>query len=391
MQGREYILTDFICNLFIKKENRGKRSEYGLAAGKAGIALNIFLFVIKIITGIITGSIGVVADALNNLSDAGSSVITLVGFKLAEKPADSEHPFGHGRIEYISGIFVSVLILVMGLSLAKSSVIKIMSPENLNVNISSVVILAAAICIKTWMYFFNRKIGKKINSGTLIATAKDSLSDAAATTAVLAGLAVYFAFDVNIDGIAGLIVSCFIIYTGFGALKDSIQPLLGIPADRKMAERIEQIVMSFNVSKGMHDLVIHNYGPSRFMISLHVEVPCNGDIIKMHDEIDLIERRLEEEFNCIATIHMDPIETENETINAARTVVKEAVAAVSPEVSMHDFRMVSGDTHTNLIFDVVLPKKCKLCEKELKEKISSEIKRRNGEYRAIIHVDRSYI
>ena len=328
---------------------------------------------------------------MNNLSDAGSSVITLVGFKLAEKPADSEHPFGHGRIEYISGIFVSVLILVMGLSLAKSSVIKIMSPENINVNISSVVILAAAICIKTWMYFFNRKIGKKINSGTLIATAKDSLSDAAATTAVLAGLAVYFAFDVNIDGIAGLIVSCFIIYTGFGALKDSIQPLLGIPADRKMAERIEQIVMSFNVSKGMHDLVIHNYGPSRFMISLHVEVPCNGDIIKMHDEIDLIERRLEEEFNCIATIHMDPIETENATINAARTVVKEAVAAVSPEVSMHDFRMVSGDTHTNLIFDVVLPKKCKLCEKELKEKISSEIKRRNGEYRAIIHVDRSYI
>lgn len=382
---------DFICNLFIKKENRGKRSEYGLAAGKAGIVLNIFLFVIKIITGIITGSIGVVADALNNLSDAGSSVITLVGFKLAEKPADSEHPFGHGRIEYISGIFVSVLILVMGLSLAKSSVIKIMSPENINVNISSVVILAAAICIKTWMYFFNRKIGKKINSGTLIATAKDSLSDAAATTAVLAGLAVYFAFDVNIDGIAGLIVSCFIIYTGFGALKDSIQPLLGIPADRKMAERIEQIVMSFNVSKGMHDLVIHNYGPSRFMISLHVEVPCNGDIIKMHDEIDLIERRLEEEFNCIATIHMDPIETENETINAARTVVKEAVAAVSPEVSMHDFRMVSGDTHTNLIFDVVLPKKCKLCEKELKEKISSEIKRRNGEYRAVIHVDRSYV
>lgn len=382
---------DFICNLFIKKENRGKRSEYGLAAGKAGIVLNIFLFVIKIITGIITGSIGVVADALNNLSDAGSSVITLIGFKLAEKPADSEHPFGHGRIEYISGIFVSVLILVMGLSLAKSSVIKIMSPENINVNISSVVILAAAICIKTWMYFFNRKIGKKINSGTLIATAKDSLSDAAATTAVLAGLAVYFAFDVNIDGIAGLIVSCFIIYTGFGALKDSIHPLLGIPADRKMAERIEQIVMSFNVSKGMHDLVIHNYGPSRFMISLHVEVPCNGDIIKMHDEIDLIERRLEEEFNCIATIHMDPIETENETINAARTVVKEAVAAVSPEVSMHDFRMVSGDTHTNLIFDVVLPKKCKLCEKELKEKISSEIKRRNGEYRAVIHVDRSYV
>lgn len=391
MQGREYILTEFICKLFIKKENREKRSEYGLAAGKAGIVLNIFLFVIKIVTGILTGSIGVIADALNNLSDAGSSVITLAGFKLADKPADSEHPFGHGRIEYISGIFVSVLILVMGLSLAKSSVIKIMSPEEINVSISSVVILAAAICIKTWMYFFNKKIGREINSETLIATAKDSLSDAVATTAVLAGLAVYFIFEINIDGIAGLIVSGFIILTGYGALKDSIQPLLGMPADKKMVERIEQIVMSFSVSKGIHDLVIHNYGPSRFMISLHVEVPCDGNIIKMHDEIDLIERSLEEEFNCIATIHMDPIETENETINAAKSVVKKAIEAVNPEISMHDFRMVSGDTHTNLIFDVVLPDKCKLCEKELKEKISSEIKKINGEYRAVIHVDRGYI
>lgn len=384
-------MTEFICRLFIKKENQDNRSEYGLAAGKAGIVFNIFLFIIKMITGVITSSIGVIADALNNLSDAGSSVITLVGFKLADKPADGEHPFGHGRIEYISGIFVSVLILVMGLSLAKSSVVKIISPEEINVSISSVAILAAAVCIKTWMYFFNRKIGRKINSGTLIATAKDSLSDAAATTAVLASLAVYFVFNTNIDGIAGFIVSCFIIFTGYGALKDSIQPLLGMPADKKMAENIERIVMSFNVSKGIHDLVIHNYGPSKFMISLHVEVPCDGDIIKMHDEIDLIERRLEEEFNCIATIHMDPIETANETINAAKAIVKKAVETVSPELSMHDFRMVSGDTHTNLIFDVVLPSKCGMSEKEITERISAEIKKTNGEYRSIIHVDRSFV
>lgn len=384
-------MTEFICRLFIKKENRDNRSEYGLAAGKAGITFNVFLFIIKIITGIITNSIGVIADALNNLSDAGSSVITLVGFKLADKPADSEHPFGHGRIEYISGIFVAILILVMGLSLAKSSIAKIIYPEEINVNISSVVILAAAVCIKTWMYFFNKKIGKKINSGTIIATAKDCLSDAAATTAVLIGLAVYFSFGTNIDGIAGLLVSCFIVFTGYDALKDSIQPLLGMPADKKMAENIEKIVMSFSVSKGIHDLIIHNYGPSRFMISLHVEVPCNGDIIKMHDEIDLIERRLEEEFNCIATIHMDPIETENETINAAKAVVKRAVENVNADLSIHDFRMVSGDTHTNLIFDIVLPDDCGMNEKDVKEKVSAEIKKINAEYRSIIHVDRSFI
>lgn len=384
-------MTEFICKLFIKKENRDNRSEYGFAAGKVGIMLNILLFAMKIITGIITNSIGVIADALNNLSDAGSSVITLAGFKFADKPADGEHPFGHGRIEYISGIFVSVLILMMGLSLAKNSVTKIISPERINVSISSVFILAAAVCIKTWMYFFNKKIGKKINSGTLIATAKDSLSDAAATAAVLASLAVYFLFEINIDGIAGLIVSCFIIFTGYGALKDSVEPLLGTPADKKMAERIEQIVMSFNVSKGIHDLVIHNYGPSRFMISLHVEVPCNGNIIKMHDEIDLIERRLEEEFNCIATIHMDPIETENETINAAKSVVKQAIGNINQNISVHDFRMVSGDTHTNLIFDIVLPNNFKTEEKEIKDKISSEIKKINGEYRCIIHVDRNFV
>ncbi len=383
-------MTEFICRIFIKKENRGNRSEYGLAAGKAGIAFNILLFAMKIVTGFITNSIGVIADALNNLSDAGSSVITLVGFKLADKPADGEHPFGHGRIEYISGIFVSVLILVMGLSLAKSSLAKVMTPEEINVNTGSVAILSAAVCIKTWMYFFNRKIGKKINSGTLIATAKDSLSDAAATLAVLLGLAVYRLYKINIDGFAGLVVSCFIVFTGYGALKDSVQPLLGMPADKKMVEKIENIVMGYDVSRGIHDLIIHNYGPSRFMISLHVEVPCDGDIIKMHDEIDLIERRLEEEFNCIATIHMDPIETENETINEAKAVVKKAVETVNPDISMHDFRMVSGDTHTNLIFDVVLPGKCGMSEKEVKEKISAEIKKIDGGYRCVIHVDRSY-
>lgn len=386
---------NFLFKLFIKDykniENAEVRRKYGELGSTTGIILNILLFIFKALAGVLTKSISIIADAFNNLSDAGSSIITLIGFRLSDKPADNHHPFGHGRFEYISALFVSVLILYMGLELGKSSFDKIINPEMTSFDITSVVILISAILVKGWMYLFNRKIGKTINSQPLIAGAKDSLCDSLATTVVLISVFISKIFDINIDGYAGLAISAFILYTGATSIKDAISPLLGDTPDSELVDDIADTVLSHKEITGIHDLIIHNYGPTRFMLSLHAEVPANCNILSIHDTIDIIEKELSAKFGCDAVIHMDPVETDNETINSAKEALNSIITDISDELTMHDFRMVSGDTHTNLIFDVVVPFGFHINEKELKELIQQKVFNYNTTYYVVITIDKKFI
>ena len=384
---------EILFKIFIKDKDNIKdekvRKSYGILSGATGIFLNFILFAFKLIAGFVSGSLGIVADALNNLSDAASSIITLIGFKLSGKPADHDHPYGHGRVEYISGLFVSVLILFMGFELIKSSFSKIFNPVDVEFNKISLLILMMAVAVKLWMYFFNRKIGKRINSKPLFAVAKDSLSDAVATTTVITGLFVSEMCDLNIDGYIGVLVSLFIIYTGYKTITDAISPLLGHAPDEDLVKEIEKIVMSSDGVIGMHDLIIHNYGPTRFMMSVHAEVPCDGDILKLHDQIDLIEKQLCERFGCDAVIHLDPIETDNEVKNETKKIVEQIAKEIDSRLSIHDFRLVTGDTHTNVIFDVVIPFEIGLSDKFVIENLKQKILEFNNKYFAVIHVDKS--
>lgn len=386
---------EIIFKAFIKDtENTSDpevRRKYGVLGGSVGIVLNILLFAAKIISGILTSSIAVIADAFNNLSDAGSSIITLIGFKLSLRPADHDHPFGHGRIEYISALFVSVAILMMGLELAKSSVSKIISPEEMQFDAISAAVLVLAIFVKLWMFFFDKKIAVKISSESMHATAKDSLSDSITTLAVLLSLIVQKVFAVNIDAYAGLLVSAFILYTGFTTIRDSMSPLLGVAPDKALVSDIEQTIMSHNEIVGIHDMVIHNYGPTRFMMSVHAEVPASSDILKIHDTIDIIERELSAKFNCIAVIHMDPIETDNKLVSSVHEKVNTIIKRIDNSLSMHDFRMVSGHTHTNLIFDIVVPFNYDIKDDELINKIQHEIFKLDKNYYAVITIDKNFV
>lgn len=367
------------------------RRAYGVLCSITGIALNILLFAGKYVAGIVSGSIAVTADAFNNLSDAGSSMITLIGFKFAGKKADKDHPFGHGRIEYISGFIVSVLIIVMGFELGKSSVMKIISPEPVDAGLLTVVILASSICVKIYMGIYNRKIGKKINSSAMRAAAMDSFSDTVATSAVLISALVSRFTIYNIDGICGVLVSLLILYAGYNSAKDTLSPLMGQKPDPELIESIERIVMSHKSVAGMHDLVVHDYGPGRQMISLHAEVPSNGDIHEMHDTIDLIERELEEETGCVTVIHMDPISTDDETVNKMREFIVKQVKTIDEGIDVHDFRMVPGPTHTNLIFDAAVCPGFRLCDAELKTAIEAIVERNCENCFAVVRIDKLYI
>ena len=384
-----------IFSLFIKDytniNDESVRNRYGIFSSVAGIVLNIMLFVFKIIASMITSSIAIAADALNNLSDAGSSIITFIGFRMAGKPADDDHPFGHGRAEYIAAAVVAMLILYMGVELCKSSISKIISPQSTTPDTVSICILATSVLVKGWMYLFNRHIGKGINSKPIIATAKDSLSDAVATTAVLFGLGAEMLFDINTDGYIGLIVSAFILYTGIGAIKDAMTPLLGTIPDKELVNAIKDTILAHEEIVGIHDMVIHNYGPTRFMMSVHAEVPCDGDILRIHDTIDIIEREITSKFGCDAVIHMDPIETNNEHINEMSQKVRTVLCSIDSRLTMHDFRMVSGETHTNLIFDVVVPFDFGMTPKQLINMIQQEIFKISNSYFVVVTIDKSYV
>ncbi len=368
------------------------RYAYGLLCGIVGIVLNVMLFAIKMLAGTLGHSIAITADAFNNLSDAGSSLVTLLGFRLATMEPDPEHPFGHGRIEYVSGLIVSGIIILMGFELLKDSVDKIIHPQTTTFSAMVLFILLISILVKLYMAFYNRKIAEKIDSSAMKATGMDSLSDVAATGIVLLSMIISHFWGLQIDGICGLIVAVIIILAGFSAGKETISPLLGQPPEPEFVDEIEKIVMSQEGIVGVHDLVVHNYGPGRVMISLHAEVPANTDIMVSHDIIDLTEHKLKQQLKCDAVIHMDPVETDNPKVDELKEKVCRVVTRWNAKATIHDFRVVFGNTHSNLIFDVVVPYTVKLTEGEITEELQKNIWEYVGkEYQLVLNIDRSYL
>lgn len=367
------------------------RQAYGILSGAVGIALNILLFLGKWLAGTLSGSIAITADAFNNLSDAGSSLITLIGFKLSGQEPDPEHPFGHGRMEYISGLFVSVAILIMGFELMKSSVEKLLHPAPIDGSPLILGILAASILVKVYMAYYNRSLGRKLKSTAMQATAMDSLSDTISTALVLAATIITQLTGLLLDGWFGILVGLFIFYTGFKTMKDTIDPLLGQPPQKELVTAIHRIVMAHPMVHGIHDLIVHDYGPGRLMISLHAEVSADGNLLSIHDEIDNIEHELQEKLKCSATIHMDPIVTDNSEINEMHQVILKMVTDLDSRFTIHDFRMVEGPTHTNLIFDVVLPFDCDYTDNDVINKLKEQIHALpEGKYFAVIQADRAF-
>ncbi len=388
-------MISLLSRLFIKDyKNYGDaavRQSYGTLCGTVGICLNILLFAGKYFAGVLSGSIAIVADSFNNLSDAGSSLITLLGFRLAARRPDPGHHYGHGRMEYISGFVVSFLILLMGFELAKSSLQKILAPEPTQAGWLPAAILLASICVKLYMFFYNRAVGKKIGSAAMSATATDSISDAVATAVVLLSMGISHFFRVNIDGYAGALVALFILYAGYSAARDTLAPLLGQAPDPEFVQRVTELVMAHPEVIGIHDLVVHDYGPGRKMVTLHTEVDGKGDFFTLHDAIDNIERELTAECGCHATIHMDPIESDNETVRAMRDQVAELVRRIDPAITIHDFRLVPGKTHTNVIFDAVVPASLPMTDEAVAERIRLLVADAYPDHYAVVDIDQSYI
>lgn len=388
-------MVQVLARIFIKNREQIEKPEvrraYGMLCSIVGIGLNVLLFAGKYLAGVLSGSIAITADAFNNLSDAGSSVITLVGFKFSGMKPDKDHPFGHGRIEYLSGLGVAMLIILMGFELFKSAIGKIMNPEPVETGALTVAILLVSVCVKLYMSFYNRSIGNKIDSEAMKATATDSLSDSVATTAVLISMLAAHFTGILIDGWCGLVVAVMVLFAGYKAAKDTIDPLLGGPPSKEFVREIRDIVMSHEEVIGIHDLVVHDYGPGRCMISLHGEVPANGDIITLHDMIDHIEKELCEKLGCEAVIHMDPLETDNVKITEMKHELLTYINSELPGISIHDFRMVQGPTHTNLIFDAVVPYGFDMANEEVKERLEKLVQKHWANYFAVVHVEQSYI
>lgn len=388
-------MIKFLIKRFIKDSDNIKdpavRRMYGSLCSSVGIGLNICLFIGKYLAGVLSGSIAIMADAFNNLSDAGSSLITLIGFKFAGMKPDAEHPFGHGRIEYISGLAVSAAIILMGVELAKSSVSKILSPAPVEMSMTAIVILVVSVCVKLYMCSYNRFVGRQIDSAAMKATATDSLSDAVATSVVLLAMLVLKFTGVNVDGWCGAMVALFILYAGYSAAKDTLSPLLGQPPEEELINQIRDIALSHSEIVGIHDLVVHDYGPGRLMISFHGEVPGDGNIFELHDVIDQAEKELKEKLGCDAVIHMDPIATNDDEVKSVKQCVAELVKEINGDLSIHDFRMVKGPTHTNLIFDVVVPFQLKLSDREVTDEITRRVREKWENYYAVIEIDHSYV
>lgn len=390
-------MLKLLSRIFIKDyknyESPAVRSSYGVLCGGFGIFLNILLFIGKFLAGTLAKSVSITADAFNNLADAGSSIITLLGFRLARQKPDTKHPFGHGRIEYIAGLLVSAAIILMGFELAKSSISKIISPEPIEFSVLTAAILVCSILVKLYMVFYNKSIGKKIKSATLGATSLDSCSDCIATSVVLVSSLIAHFFKINIDGYCGVLVAAFVIYSGIRALQETITPLLGQAPDREFIERIQKLIEEFPEITGIHDLIVHDYGPGRLMISLHAEMPVyeDSDIFAMHDIIDNAERLLSKELECLVTIHLDPTRSNDEKVAELKAKTVNVLHGISPELSLHDFRVVPGPTHTNLIFDVVVPFDLKLKEDEITEKLNSAVSEwDDAKYYVVVSFDRPY-
>lgn len=387
-------MISLLARIFIGSKKRSEAEErqaYGMLCGAVGIGLNVLLFLGKFLAGTLSHSIAITADAFNNLSDAGSSAVTLLGFRLAGQEADRDHPFGHGRIEYLSGLAVSMLILLMAFELFKSSLDKILHPAPVDSSPLVLAILCASIGVKLYMSFYNRRIGTKLNSPAMLATAADSLGDCVSTAAVLIATLIGQFTGLMIDGWVGLLVALFILWAGINAAKDTIDPLLGVPPTEEFVEQIYDLVMSYDSIVGIHDLIVHDYGPGRCMISLHAEVPADRNLMELHDEIDNAERELSRQLNCVAVIHMDPLEINDHLTTQARETVIDLVHGIDPSISIHDFRMVSGPTHTNLIFDAMVPHQFRLTDAQVANAIQAAVLALEGNYFAVVTVERSYV
>lgn len=379
---------------FIKDyENTGNlkvREAYGTLGSITGIIVNLILAIAKYFAGLVSGSISVTADAINNLSDAGSSIISLIGVKLSAKPADKDHPYGHGRVEYISALAVSFVVLLMGIELFKSSVDKIVNPVPVKFNVLSLVILTVSILAKLWLGFFNKKLGEKINSAPMMAVMKDSFSDCLATGVALISIVVSAFSDISIDGYLGVIVAGFIFLAGFNILKETMADLLGKPADKEFTEEIENKILSYDKIVGVHDMIVHDYGPGRKFASAHAEVSSQDDIMEIHDVIDLAERDILNEYGIIISIHTDPIVTDDERINSLKDMTIKIVKEISDEMSIHDFRVVDGPTHTNLIFDLIAPHKFHMSNEEIRKTIEDKLSKIDERYFVVITIEHAF-
>ncbi len=391
-------MTALLIKLFVKNPADTKtleaRNRYGNLGSVVGIVANVLLSLFKILIGILSGVLSLTADGFNNLADAGSSIVTLIGFKLANKPADRDHPFGHGRIEYISAFIVSFLILLVGFELLKDSVgTLIAGAESPVFSITAIVILIVSILVKLWLFLFNRKIGKTIDSSALIATAKDSLNDCIATGTILvvAIVSKIVALPFNLDAVMAIGVALFILWSGFCSARDTLDEILGGPPEQKLIKDINDTILSFDEFYGIHDLIVHNYGPGRQFASVHVEVPHNSDIVACHEKIDICEKLIQEKFAVNLVIHMDPIDTDDEAVTAAREKMECILKGIDEKLTLHDFRMTpAGDTRTNLIFDVVMPSHLKLSENELNDIICQKAHECDKTYVCVITFDRDF-
>ena len=388
-------MTEFLLRSFVKDAERiddpQVRERYGMLSSLVGAFCNILLFAGKFLLGTLTNSIAIAADAFNNLSDVGSGMVTYIGFKLASKPADADHPFGHGRIEYLSGLLVSFLILMVGVEVGKGAIDKIFHPTPVEFSVVAIIGLLMSIAVKLWMGGFNRKLGRKINSAAMEATAVDSISDAVSTAATMISVIAAAFTDLPVDGVIGLIVAVLILKAGWGAAQDTLSPLLGQKADPELGESLEKHLLAYDGILGIHDLIVHDYGPGRRFASVHAEVPCHKDMLLSHDIIDTAEREVGAALNIELVIHMDPIETDDAATNIMRQLVAEKVKEIDPTFSIHDFRMVIGGELTNLIFDICVSQDTKLSDQEIKDEIQRKMKAVDPNCFTVVLVDHAYV
>lgn len=371
--------------------NPAVRRAYGILCGWMGVVFNLLLFTGKLAIGLLSGSIAVTADAFNNLSDAGSSVVTLLGFKLAAHAPDRAHPFGHGRMEYISGFIVSMIVILMGVELGKSSLEEIFQPSPVSFTPLAALVLVASIAVKLYMALYNRAVGRRIDSAAVTAAFYDSLSDCLATTAVLLGSFAGHFWQIPLDGWCGAAVAVFILWSGIQSAKATIDLLLGQPPSPNFVKKVRDLVLSHKEIVGIHDLIVHDYGPGRRILSLHAEVPADGNLVELHEVIDTTEQELSNTMGCLATIHMDPVVTNGGPTSAARERVETIVKMMDPEITIHDFRMIPGPTCMKIIFDVQLPYQCPLEDEEVARRIRSGVQALDGTYAAVVRIDRGYL
>lgn len=388
-------MTELLVKWFVKDcdntEDVKVRTSYGVLSSMVGICCNLLLFTAKLILGLVSQSISVMADAFNNLSDAASSIIGFVGVKMAQKPADEDHPFGHGRIEYISAFIVAFLVIQVGFSLFKTSVGKIQNPQDMVFSGSTVAVLALSIGVKLWLGFFNRCLGKRIRSTVMMATAADSLGDVAATSATILSLAVFGVFGVNLDGIVGVAVSVAVMVAGVNIARDTLSPLIGQPIDPKVYREIKEFVEQYDGIVGTHDLIVHNYGPSKSMASIHAEVPSHEDIRVSHEIVDEIERDCLKKLGIFLVIHMDPVETHNQRITAIKDMVAQVLEGLDSRLEFHDLRVVDGTQRSNLIFDLVIPRDYNETMRDtLRTRIAEEMQKKDSRFRCIITMENSF-